>query len=250
VRSLIPLTTHEGGWFIGTCPFRARSLPAGEGPMTSTAGADTRERIIGAAERLFAERGIAGVSLREINRAAQQSNTGAVQYHFGDRDGLVRAIVDKHRRDTEPRRHALLDQYEDAGADDIRTLVAALVMPLAAKLGDPDGGRDYLQVAAEFYSRPDRFETLVPNPDPHASMVRWNHLVDRLVTRDRPTVARTRFATIRFVLQELSRRAAADPRPDDRLFVSHLIDLAVSLLTTHPSPHTRRLATRDADHDG
>lgn len=211
--------------------------------MTSTAGADTRERIIGAAERLFAERGIAGVSLREINRAAQQSNTGAVQYHFGDRDGLVRAIIDKHRRDTEPRRHALLDQYEDAGGEDIRALVAALVLPLAAKLGDNNGGREYLQVAAEFYSRPHRFETLIPAPDPNASMERWNALVDTLVTCNRSTVARTRFATIRFVLQELSRRAAADPRPDDRLFVSHLTDLAVSLLTTQPSPQTSRLTT-------
>jgi AcrR family transcriptional regulator len=211
--------------------------------MTSTAGADTRERIISAAERLFALRGIAGVSLREINRAAQQSNTGAVQYHFGDRDGLVRAIIDKHRRDTEPRRHALLDQYEDASGEDIRALVAALVLPLAAKLGDANGGREYLQVAAEFYSRPHRFETLIPTTDPNASMERWNALVDTLVACNRSTVARTRFATIRFVLQELSRRAAADPRPDDRLFVSHLTDLAVSLLTTQPSPQTIRLTT-------
>lgn len=209
--------------------------------MSSTAGAETRERIINAAERLFAERGIAGVSLREINRAAGQSNTGAVQYHFGDRDGLVRAIIDKHRRDTEPRRHALLDSYEDTGATDIRALVAALVQPLAAKLADPDGGREYLQIAAEFYSRPDRFETLVPNRDPNASMERWNSLVDAFVSCDQSTVSRTRFATIRFVLQELSRRSASAPRDDDRLFVSHLADLAVALLTTQPSPQTTRL---------
>ena len=107
---------------------------------------DTRDQIIRAAEALFAARGIDGVSLREINRAAGQSNTGAVQYHFGDRDGLVLAIIGKHRRDTEPRRHALLDMYEDAGVDDLRALASALVAPAAAKLGDPDGGRDYLQV--------------------------------------------------------------------------------------------------------
>ncbi len=40
--------------------------------------------IIRAAERLFAAQGIDGVSLREINRSAGQSNTGAVQHHFGD----------------------------------------------------------------------------------------------------------------------------------------------------------------------
>ena len=54
-------------------------------------GAETRDRILRAAEVLLADQGIDGVSLREINRAAGQSNTAAVQYYFGDRDGLLTA---------------------------------------------------------------------------------------------------------------------------------------------------------------
>ena len=50
--------------------------------MSTTVTSETRDQIIRAAEELFAARGIDGVSLREINRAAGQSNTGAVQYHF------------------------------------------------------------------------------------------------------------------------------------------------------------------------
>jgi AcrR family transcriptional regulator len=128
--------------------------------------------------QLFAARGIDGVSLREINRLAGQNNTGAVQYHFGDRDGLVLAVLDKHRRDTEPRRHALLDQYEAAGVDDVRALAAALVAPAAAKLADPDGGRDYLQISAEFYTRP-KPRRRVPLMGPNDSIRRWHDLLDR-----------------------------------------------------------------------
>jgi AcrR family transcriptional regulator len=207
----------------------------------STDGTGTRARIIRAAEELFAARGLNGVSLREINRAAGQSNTGAVQYHFGDRDGLVRAVIEKHRQDTEPRRHALLDQYEAAGADDLRTLVAALVLPPAAKLSDPDGGREYLQIASEFYSRPASIEQLIPQRDPNASMERWNQFLDALRPIEAEEVLRVRLPAIRFTFVELARRAAARPRADDHLFVSHLVDLVSAVVAAQPSEQTTRL---------
>jgi AcrR family transcriptional regulator len=214
--------------------------------MTSTAGGSssrTREQIVRAAERLLAERGIDGVSLREINRAANQGNTNAVRYHFGDRDGLVQAILDKHRRDSEPRRHALLDQYEEAGSEDLRGLAGALVLPLAAKLADPDGGREYLQIASQLYTRPGSLDELVPHKDPRHSMVRWHRLLSRAVPADDAATLRSRwrYPAIRFALVELARRAAGPRRRDDRLFTSHLIDLVTALLSADPSPQTRRL---------
>ena len=212
---------------------------------TSVQG-DTRDQIIRAAEALFAARGIDGVSLREINRAAGQSNTGAVQYHFGDRDGLVMAIITKHRRDTEPRRHALLDMYEDAGVDDMRALASALVSPAAAKLADPDGGRDYLQVSAEFYTRPNRMANRAPELRPNDSIVRWHRLLDPLVPAEERAVLHTRYPAIRFAFVELARRAASEPREDDRLFTSHLTDLVTALLAAAPSaPTSRLLAQRE-----
>jgi AcrR family transcriptional regulator len=214
--------------------------------MSTSVQGDTREQIIRAAEALFAAHGIDGVSLREINRAAGQSNTGAVQYHFGDRDGLVRALIDKHRRDSEPRRHALLDQYEEAGEDDLRALAAALVSPLAAKLSDPDGGRDYLQISAEFYSRPSRHGKRTPIMGPDDSILRWHRLLDPLVPDEEREVLHSRYPAIRFAFVELARRAAGEPREDDRLFTSHLTDLVTALLASSPSAQTTRLmATYD-----
>jgi AcrR family transcriptional regulator len=211
---------------------------------------DTRDQIIRAAEELFAARGIDGVSLREINRAAGQSNTGAVQYHFGDRDGLVRAVIAKHRRDTEPRRHALLDMYEDAGVANLRALASALVSPPAAKLADPDGGRAYLQVSAEFYTRPNRTPSWTAM-GPNDSIARWHALLDPLVPAEERAVLHTRYPAIRFAFVELARRAASEPREDDRLFTSHLTDLVTAVLASTPSaPTTRLLAQREEDSGG
>ena len=72
----------------------------------------TRGVLVATAEQLFAERGLEGVSLREINAAAGQRNSSALQYHFGDRGGLIRAVLAKHQPEVESRRHALLDEYE------------------------------------------------------------------------------------------------------------------------------------------
>ncbi|WP_202125176.1 TetR/AcrR family transcriptional regulator [Actinomadura physcomitrii] len=58
--------------------------------------ADTRTRLIEVAERLFAERGVNAVSLREIAAAAGQRNTSAVACHFGTKEKLVTAIY-RHR---------------------------------------------------------------------------------------------------------------------------------------------------------
>jgi AcrR family transcriptional regulator len=53
-----------------------------------------KEQIVLVAERLFAARGIDGVSLRQIGSAAGNGNNSAVQYHFGSKDRLVQAVFE------------------------------------------------------------------------------------------------------------------------------------------------------------
>lgn len=209
--------------------------------MTTATAEDTKAQLVAAAEVLFAERGIEAVSLREINRAANQANASALQYHFGDRAGLVRAVLRKHHPDVEARRSALLDAYDGAGDDDLRALAAALVQPLAAKLDDPDGGRAYLRVLAELAQRPDPVTETGPPGDRRDSVNRWRRTVEPLLDPDATKILHARFTAIRFAYGELARRAMAAPRRDDRLFTSHLIDLVVALLSASPSPATARL---------
>ncbi|MGH7529194.1 MAG: TetR/AcrR family transcriptional regulator [Gemmatimonadales bacterium] len=54
----------------------------------------TRERLIQAARRLFAERGLDRTSIRAITREAE-ANLGAVTYHFGSKEKLEEAVLDQ-----------------------------------------------------------------------------------------------------------------------------------------------------------
>jgi AcrR family transcriptional regulator len=208
--------------------------------------ADTRERLIAAAEELFAANGIEAVSLREIVRAAGARNTTALQYHFGDRAGLVRAVLERHHLDVDTRRHAMLDAYAADRNADLWALAHALVQPLAAKLAEPDGGTAYLQIMAELMNRPQPVLDPAAFDDPDDSMFRWRELVAPLLTEDALRLHR-RFVAFRFAVVELARRADSGPHADDRLFVSHLVDLVAALLAAPPSAQTVRLAAeRDA----
>lgn len=201
----------------------------------------TKQRLISAAETLFAERGIEGVSLREINAAAGQKNSTALQYHFRNRFGLLRAVVGKHHGDVEARRNEMLDLYEAAGVDDLRVLAEALVRPSAIKLADPDGGRPYLRIHAQVINRPEiPFDQRGPS-DPHDSIERWRHLVGPLLPEVAVNRLHHRFTAMRVSSTELARRAASPQRRDDQLFTSHLVDLVTALLAAPVSPQTSQL---------
>ena len=67
-----------------------------------------KRHLLLTAERLFAQRGCEGVSLREIAQAAGSRNNNAVQYHFGSREGLMAAIHVCRVGDMEAMREAML----------------------------------------------------------------------------------------------------------------------------------------------
>jgi AcrR family transcriptional regulator len=105
-----------------------------------TRGDLARTTLVEVAERLFAERGIEGVSLRDISAAAGQRNHSAAQYHFGDRVGLVAAVFDHRMREVNERRHRMLDELEAAGrGDDLERLVEATIRPLIEVVEETHG---------------------------------------------------------------------------------------------------------------
>jgi AcrR family transcriptional regulator len=219
---------------------RDRRLQQVKEPARAPAGDDTRARLVAAAEQLFAERGIEAVSLREVSRHSGARNAIATQYHFKDRAGVLAAIMEKHQPAVEAGRQALLDQYEASGItgeEAVRVLAGALVRPLAAKLADPDGGPEFLQIHAELLDR-------LPAGGPAtalASVARWRALVDPLIERDAVRLHR-RYTAILHAATELARRAQTGPHTDERLFVSYLVDVVTAILSFPVSGETRRLA--------
>lgn len=207
----------------------------------AVAGQRTRERLIETAERLFASEGVNGVSLRQIVRSSGARNVTALQYHFGDRKGLLRAVLERHHREVEAARHALLDAYEAGEQQGMQALAGALVRPLAAKLAHP-GGRAYLQILGELVNLPKPMIGRASLIDPADSTYRWRALTAPLLEEDAARLHR-RFVALRFTMIELARRARTGPHVDDRLFVSHLIDLVCALLLAPLSRQTLNLAT-------
>ena len=123
------------------------------------AGNSTKERLLDAAERLFADEGIARTSLRAITMAAGV-NVAAVHYHFGSKEALLRALSARRVEPVNRERLARLDalEREAAGAPlAVEAILEALLGPplqLAAAMGAED-----TQLAARlvgrFYSEPE-----------------------------------------------------------------------------------------------
>ncbi|NLU84261.1 helix-turn-helix domain-containing protein [Rhodococcus sp. HNM0569] len=88
-------------------------------------GDRAREALLDAAEELFATHGIDSVSNRRIAEHAGNANHSAVGYHFGSRDGLLRAMVARHTAGTRERRaeRAALLPDEPTFADLLGTLI-------------------------------------------------------------------------------------------------------------------------------
>jgi AcrR family transcriptional regulator len=208
-----------------------------------------RDRILDAAERLMAARGIGGVSLREINASAAQRNASGVQYHFGNRAGLVTAVLQRHMQRADAARNRLLDELEMHGRTSPPAVVAALVAPLAAELAT-ESGRAYLQLLDQILDRPE-IATLEAATALNRSLTRAGRLLSGAMRPLPPAVASARRdLCTAFLLRSLADRAraieskAARRGLVDAAFVANLIDVLVAVLTTPASPATRRAVRR------
>jgi AcrR family transcriptional regulator len=101
--------------------------------------AGTRERILDAAEELFADRGIAATSLRALTRAAE-ANLAAVHYHFGSKESLLDAVLERHAGPANAERLAHLEQLEANGKKPaLEEILAAFVTPGLESMRATDG---------------------------------------------------------------------------------------------------------------
>ncbi len=82
--------------------------------VEETSAKSTGERILDAAEGLFARQSIRTTSLREITELAEV-NIAAVNYHFRSKDALLRAVYERSFQPLNAERLRLLDEAEAAG---------------------------------------------------------------------------------------------------------------------------------------
>jgi AcrR family transcriptional regulator len=119
--------------------------------MTATIHFSTKERILSAAEDLFAQFGFAGTSLRQVTSHAEV-NIAAVNYHFGSKENLV-AEVFRRRLDelSEKRLTALREALRDHPGE-LEAVLAAFIEPALALTLDRQGGSAFVRVLARAYA--------------------------------------------------------------------------------------------------
>lgn len=122
--------------------------------MSST-HSSTKERILSAAERLFAEAGIGNTSLRLITTRARV-NLAAVNYHFGSKDGLVEAVYERRLGPVTREWLANIENLEHEYGDrpiPVERIVESFVRPVARLASDENrGGRIFTRLLAQGYT--------------------------------------------------------------------------------------------------
>ena len=115
----------------------------------------TREQLILAGERLFAQQGVDNVSLRQINAEAGQRNSSASHYHFGSKESLITAICEYRLERLNKRRNDMLAAGAPAGGPaSVSTLVGMLVYPMVEEIEGSEGGHDCIQFLSQLLSHP------------------------------------------------------------------------------------------------
>lgn len=205
------------------------------------AAANARERIIRVAERLIAERG-AAVSLRDIAIEAGQRNNSAVNYYFGDRDGLIAEIVAYRLASLESRRIALLAEVEVSPApDDPDALVRALVVPMF-EVPLRQGATHYARFLEQVREHPAVRAIEVGAPASSAAVriivTRLGRSLAHLSKQTRDFRLRA-LGTMTFALladhERMRERDTVDARSES-VAVENVVNLCVAILVAKPPP--------------
>ena len=114
----------------------------------------TKERILGAAETLFARHGFAGASLRQVTAAAHV-NLAAVNYHFGSKDNLIEEVFRRRLDELNARRLDALAAATVLDAPRLDDVLGAFIRPALELSLDHGGGHAFMRVLARAYAEHD-----------------------------------------------------------------------------------------------
>lgn len=119
------------------------SIPKIESSSTATVLLDT-------AERLFAQKGIENVSIRQIVIASGHGNLSGAHYHFGSREVLIRKLLERRMVVVNAVRHQVLDLliFEGHGGD-LAVIIGSTVKVLETVVRDYAWGANYVRITAQ-----------------------------------------------------------------------------------------------------
>jgi AcrR family transcriptional regulator len=195
-----------------------------------------------------------GTTLADINEAAGQRNTSAIQYHFDGRDGLIRAI---YQRFVPP----LTEHYEELverakASKRVRPAAEAIVLPLGRLLTGDWRDRAFVELFAQMFAG-----TRISDPQwadlAGIRLVRRNDegeigeaealLLDRIAQLPAPLASIRMTVAGTFVARSLADFArhwdkhGPEQSDDPQLFISNLVDMFIATMTAPVSASTSAL---------
>lgn len=227
-------------------PVSRKKTTRTSGSSFPNATADTRLALMRAAEKLMSQKGLDSVSLREVSAAAKQLNNSAVLYHFGSRDALIDAILERHSLPIHKRWGSQLDFVERQGGVGLRPLVEMLVVELVNKLDDPDGGWEYLSLCGQLLMTPHQplIQRSVGNT-PEVQRLISAMLPFYAVPSDLlPLRLERLLSTIYLSIISWRRLEKAGAPVSRATFTSELVDTVVALITQPLSKETQVVLSR------
>src|SRR5690349_13631138 len=148
--------------------------------MTSR-GDSTRANLLDTAELLWGTRGVRAVSLREIRLAAGARNSAAIQFHFGDREGLIDALIARHMPRLEAIQQRIYDRMVEEGRqEDERSLVEVLVRPSGEYIARGPSERAWVKIISDLVSEPDLEVRDLVQVAPHPAMKATKTIFEKL----------------------------------------------------------------------
>jgi AcrR family transcriptional regulator len=204
-------------------------------PHNPQVRADTpvADRLIEAAEALYGRHGLEGVSLRQISIAAGTGNNYAVQYHFGDIAGLIRAILMKRIPEIELKMARILATTKAQGRlAETRALVEVLFRPLFEHVNSR-GDRAHARFVLALLSSPEGAQHFIGLLD---QMPIADHVFD-LLNAANPDIPprflreRQRLMTIMVLTSVFNRHAPYNEDEFDAALIDNALDMANAALT-------------------
>ena len=192
--------------------------------------------MIDAAERIAATEGFGAMTVRAVQAAAGQANKSAVQYHFGDRDGLIRAVLDARMAPANERRTAMLAALDPDPS--LRDLVEVYVLPLAESVESHEPSY-WARFLLQAVNDPKIGQMAMASVESEAFRATQRRLLDRLEHLPEPLRTTRLGAALGFVCAALAAfEVGALPEGVDAAALNvDLVDACVGLLATPSSAH-------------
>jgi len=235
------------------------SRPARKSVAIDATSADTKTRILDAAEHLFMEHGFEATSLRQLTTAASV-NLAAVNYHFGSKEELFQAVLTRRLDPMNQERILLLEKLEREApgrALSCEKILFAMLMPaLRLARDEKRGGKNFLRLLGRAYADPAPFIR-------HFLSAQYAGMIGRYkeaFTRALPHLSRQELSwRLHFVMGALSytlagtdalklfSQVSATDRDNDELLLQRLAPFLVAGLKAPALADTRKLELVSGD---